>query len=77
MVNGTRGDFRVVASRPSLNRDCSLVHRFTKTGTNEIDGLFRQARRESAAVLRYGKILQRSMAEKDAISCLGFSETVY
>ena len=54
-----------------------LVHRFTKTGTNEIDGFFRQARRESAAVLKYGKILQRSMAEKDAISCLGFSETVY
>ena len=54
-----------------------LVHRFTKTETNEIDGFFRQARRESAAVLTYGKILQRSMAEKDAILCLGFSETVY
>ena len=55
----------------------SLVHRFTETETHEIDGFFRQARRESAAVLKYGKILQRSMAEKDAISCLGFSETVY
>ena len=53
------------------------MHRFTKTGTNEIDGFFRQARRESAAVLRYGKILQRSLAEKVAISCLGFIETVY
>ena len=55
----------------------SLVHRFTETETHEIDGFFRQARRESAAVLKYGKVLQRSMAEKDAISCLGFSETVY
>ena len=54
-----------------------LVHRFTKTETSEIDGFFRKAKRESAAVLKYGKIGQRSMTEKDAISCLGFSETVY
>ena len=42
-----------------------------------MDGFFRQARRTSAAVLKYGKFGQRSMAEKDAISCLGFNGTLY
>jgi hypothetical protein len=57
--------------------DRLLVVRFTKTETNEIDGFFCQARRTAAAVLKYGKDGRRSMAEKDAISCLGFSETNY
>ncbi len=45
--------------------------------TNEIDVFFRQARRTAAAaaVLKYGKVGQRSMAEKDAISCQCFGET--
>ena len=42
-----------------------------------MDGFFRQARRTSADVLKYGKFGQRSMAEKDAISCLGFNGTLY
>ena len=54
-----------------------LVHRFIKTLTNEIHGFLRQARRTIAAVLKYGKVGQRSMAEKYAISCQGFNETMY
>ena len=58
-------------------RDTTLVVRSIKTETNEIDGFFRQARRTAAAVLKYGKDGQRSMAEKDAISCLCFGGTDY
>ena len=54
-----------------------LVVRSIKRETNEIDGFFRQARRTAAAVLKYGKDGQRSMAEKDAISCLCFGGTDY
>ena len=54
-----------------------LVGRSIKRETNEIDGFFRQARRTAAAVLKYGKDGQRSMAEKDAIPCLCFGGTDY
>ena len=59
------------------NTDAKLVVCSIKTETNEIDGFFRHARRTAAAVLKYGRDGQRSMAEKDAISCLFFGGTDY
>jgi len=44
---------------------------------NEIDGFFRQARRPSAAVLKYDELGQRRMAEKDAIPWQYFDEVMY
>jgi hypothetical protein len=56
----------------------TLVLRFTKTLTNEIDGFVRQARAANRSDTQwYREDLQRGMADKDAISCQGFGETQY